>query len=442
MDNILPTLYKKYAEYDNYRSFPHYLDGLKIVEKRILYTAYLIARQKLTKSAKIVGNCMANLHPHGDNSIYTVLVGLVHQGFFIKQGNFGFLYGSEPTTPAAMRYTEVQLSKEIETVMFSYIKEVPYVMSEAEEEEEPKYIPTMFPICLLGFRYTVGIGTGYRVIYPCYSMPDLYKRLLWLIGEIKEEPIIKPISDCEILSTDDELKTLLTTGKARLKFRGIIEKLDTVCKVILKSWPYGKRFETIYSKFNNETSRGDIGFEDESNKYGTKIVFEVLKQRNRDKIYKDFVKKLENSITGFVSFEMIVINEHNKTQPISVDEMLLNTYNMYKQTAEISLNNQKVSINDKIAELSNLEKIKQPLIDVLNEKTITKDNYDEILKIVSDKSNISIEIIKELISKYNIKKLLVINTDIGDLIDQLKIVEDSVKNINEYVLNIYKIIGE
>jgi len=112
MDKIIPKLYKEYGEYINsFRAFPLGIDGLKPVERRVLLTAYLVAKDKFVKSARIDGTCIARFHPHG--GVYGTIVNLVNQGFLDGQGNFGCKYGVEPVGAAAPRYTEAKISKKI-----------------------------------------------------------------------------------------------------------------------------------------------------------------------------------------------------------------------------------------------------------------------------------------------------------------------------------------
>ena len=182
MDQIVPSMYKTYGEYINScRSFPLDLDGLKPVERRILLSAYQVARDKLVKSARINGHVMSNYHPHGDS--YQTIVNLVNQGFLDGQGNFGTKAGSEPAPAAAMRYTECKLSKLVYNIAFRLIKYVPW--EPLELEKEPLYLPTMLPFCLIGNDNTQGIGFGFRTYIPCFKIIDLQKRLLYLLGKRK-----------------------------------------------------------------------------------------------------------------------------------------------------------------------------------------------------------------------------------------------------------------
>lgn len=434
MDKSIPNLYKEYGKYVNSsRAFPLDLDGLKPVERKILLSAYTIARDKFVKSARISGYCMGNLHPHADS--YPTIVQLVTQGFLEGQGNFGTNVGVEPVDAASSRYTEARLSKISKELAFRLIDHVPWETNELEQDE-PLYLPTMFPMCLMTQEYVQGIGFGYRTIIPCYKIEDLHKRLLFLLGKEKDKPHIKPISDCQILSKNDKLEELLTTGKATIEFKGIMKVDNAHSKIIVKSWPSGKKFESILGKLEKELDNQDIGFTDLSTTE-TMIVFEVLKQRNKDEILNKVAKKLEEALVGSVSFEMIVADRNKNVRTASVDELLLNTYNMYKSINEVMLNFEFRKTVDLIEELLNLKKIR-PYIS----KYIKLDfNISESVKKISEETSLDEKIVKELIQKYKISKLLTANTDITELQSDLSTLNETIKQIDKFVLNQYLKLG-
>ncbi len=430
MDNLIRYLYKSYGEYVNHsRAFPLLTDGLKPVERRILLSTYEIARDKFVKSARVDGHCIGHYHPHG--SSYSTIVQLVNQGFLDGQGNFGSSVGVDDNPPAAMRYTECRLSKKTINMAFKLLDYVPWI--ESELDKEPEYLPTMFPFCIIGHEYTVGIGFGYRTYIPCYTVEDLYKRLLYLLKKEVTEPIIKPISDCDILATNEELKELLTIGKASIRVRGKIKVDNAHCKAVVKSWPPGRKFESFLSKFTKELENQDIGFTDLSTSE-TNIVFEVLKQRNRDEIFKNFVEKLKDSLTGSISFETIVVDRNRRVRNISIDEMILNTYHMFEKTNEAMLKSEVERVDSLIKENLILEKIKPVLSSYMKIKDF---KFDEAVKNISDKSKIDEKIVRDLLQKYRISKLLTTNTDIKELEGKKGAIKNNLNNLSKYVLNQY-----
>lgn len=431
MDNIIRKLYKDYGQHVNSaRAFPLEIDGLKPVERRILLTCYMLTKDKFVKCAKIDGTTIANFHPHA--SIYGTLVQLVHQGFLDAQGNFGCNFGASPIGPAAMRYTETRLSSFIREIAFKYIKHTIWNLNDLGEKE-PDYLPSMLPLCLCGNEYTSGIGFGYHTLIPCFKIKDLYKRLLWLIKEKKgKEPIIKPISNCTVTASNQDLKTLLTAGKAQISIEGVFEEIPSLNKVILKSWPPNKRFESILGKFIKELDNQDIGFTDLS-VLSTKIVFQVLKQRNRDLIYKNFILKLKEVVKGKINFETNVVDSNQNVKLKSIDDMLLDTYKMFFNINKKTLNYEISKLQLLIEEYQILEKIKPSLSVILKDKL----EGEKAIQEISIQSGIDKDNIKKLISKYSISKLLKLKTDITELNNQISNIFTNLNNLESFVINQY-----
>jgi len=433
MDKLVPELYKEYGEYVNQsRAFALDVDGLKPVERRILLSAYEIARDKFVKSAKVDGHCIGHYHPHG--SSYSTIVQLVNRGLLEGQGNFGVDVGIESSPAAAMRYTECRLGREMSSMIFKLIEYVPRV--ESELDKEPPYLPTMYPVCLIGnnFDYVVGIGFGYKCLIPTYTLEDLYKRLMFLLGKEEKEPIIKPVTDCTILSSNAELKDLLTTGKASIRMKGVYKVDGAHSKIYIKSWPYGKKFETILGKLSPELNNQDIGFVDLSTDQ-TNIVFEVIKQRSKAEILERVAKKLDDALEGSVSFEMIVTDIDKKIKLISVDELLLGTFRMFKNVNNKMLQVQIKDVENSISENQLLEKIKPSLQKYLKTK-IT--NPDEIVIAISKEVQVEEDIIRNLLNKYRISKLLTVNTDISALQQKKSDLQSNLKDLDNFVVNQYR----
>lgn len=435
MDKLVPRLYKEYGIYVNHsRALPDSIDGLKPVERRVLLSAYSIAKDKLVKSARIDGTCLGKWHPHA--SSYSTICQLVNQGFLDGQGNFGSDIGVESSPPAAMRYTECKLNKNIYDIALKLVDHVDWI--ESELDNEPEYFPTMFPLCFLGNQSTTGIGFGYKTLIPSYNIKDLKNRLLFLLGKIKEKPIIKPITNCKFLSDDVDFEKLLITGKATIKYQGIFKLEPSKCKAIIKSLPPGKKFETILGKFDKELTNQDIGWIDESSSDndGTHIVFEVLKSRNRDQIFKSFSKKLSDVMTSTVTFDTVVVDHNTKNvKNISIDEMLVNTFKIYLSVNMKMLKTNESKINDSILEVKTLEQIKPSL-----KKYISKPEYsvDEIIAFISEETKINIQTIKELLQKYRITKLLTVKVDMDELNEKLKNVKYNIDNIENFVIGQYE----
>ena len=429
MDRILPKLYKDYGAYSNYRNFPLDIDGLKPVERRVLLAAYKIARDKLVKSRRVDAHTTGHYHPHG--SCYGTIVQMVRQGFLIGQGNFGTNVGVEPVGPAADRYTECRMHPKTLEMAFKYVKHVKWVDTELGDTE-PAFLPTMFPICLMGNEYTQGIGFGFKTMIPCYTVNDLYQRLLWLLGIRKRKPIIAPITDCTVISDSAKIEKLLTTGKAKLEVEGIVEINKKNCTATLRSWPPGKRFQTFLNQFSKELADGMIGFTDLSVSE-TNIVFQVIRERNRDKIFDQFVEKLISANKGFISFECVVVDSNQQVLTKPIDQMLLDTYAAFSKANEIMLNHEVEKIDGTINEYEALIKIRPVLASCIAANW----KADRILAEIESTTDVSKDMANSLMNKYKINKLLTIDTDTSELNNNKKVLLQNIANLDQFVLDQY-----
>lgn len=431
MNKLLPTYYQAYGKYSNYRNFPMCVDGLKPVERRVLVAAYKIAREKFVKTRQVDAYAIGHYHPHGET--YGTIVNLVKQGFLIGQGNFGSnvgVGGDDAIKPAAPRYTECKLSPEIINMAFKYIKYVKWVDTEMNDIE-PLHLPTMFPLCLLGNEDIQGIGFGYKTLIPCFSQKDLKKRLMWLLGERKTEPIIKPKTDCKITADKKTLQELLTKGKAKINVEGIIEEIPHQNRVILKSWPPGKRFPTFLNKFSDELSANMIGYNDLS-VTETEIEFQIIRQRNRDLIYQDFVAKIKEILKGMICFDMIMVNEKHEVVLMSVDNLLKNSFNNYKNTVKSMLKQELINTKQRKKDSRILIKMRSSL------KKYMSGNEDINIKIkkIAAESGVAIEDVQRL-CQWSIKKLLNMEIDIEGLNQKIADLQANLNTIDKYVLDQY-----
>jgi hypothetical protein len=365
------------------------------------------------------------------HNCYGTIVQLVRQGFLTGQGNFGTTVGVEPVGAAAPRYTECRISELALDMAFKYVKFVPWIDTELDDKE-PQFLPTMYPICLMGTDYTQGIGFGFKTYIPCYTVSDLYKRLLWLLKIRKRKPIIAPITDCQIVSDSSVLDELLAVGKAKIEVEGIIEIDPRLNKVKLRSWPPGKRFESFLNKFSKELAENMIGFSDLSVKE-TEIVFQVMRERNRDKIFKEFVDKLRTAIKGTISFETTVVDENQKVQVMPIDQMLLNTFNRFREVNDLMLINEISDAEASIVEMDTLKIIK-PIL-----STCLKNGYDvdQSLEIIEKQTPISKKDAGEMINKYRIRKLLTLDTDTAQFKTKVIDLTERRENLTTFVLEQY-----
>src|SRR4051812_20607235 len=170
------------------RALPDVRDGLKPVQRRILYAMYhdpnLTVDRKALKCAKIVGDVMGNYHPHGDNSLYDALVRMsqnwvLRVPLVLGQGNFGSVDGDPP---AAYRYTEAKLTRQAELLLAELGSEtVAFVPSYDGTRREPSVLPAQFPNLLV--NGTAGIAVGMATQIPPHNLAEVLKASVLLIDQ-------------------------------------------------------------------------------------------------------------------------------------------------------------------------------------------------------------------------------------------------------------------
>ncbi|GIU68989.1 MAG: hypothetical protein KatS3mg002_0225 [Candidatus Woesearchaeota archaeon] len=428
MKKLIPVFYKNYGKYINaFRAIPYVRDGCKPVERRVLLSAYEIARNKTIKSARLDGHVIGHYHPHG--SVYGTIVNLVHQGFLDGQGNFGTKIGVEPLGAAASRYTEVKLSELTKKLAFKYIDYVDY--EESELDPEPKYLPTMIPFSLLGETYTIGLGFGYRTVIPVYELKDLIRRLLFLLKK-RKEIVIKPKSHgCEIIEEKSDIYDLLKKGQGKITYKGKYKTIPSKYLVELYSWPPHLTFENILNKLNLSD---EIAYRDISSSGKTVVLFEIIKKRNRDDIFNRFIKNLDEAITDSFSYEMNFVDDNYNIIQMGVDDILLITFENYKKIIEKMA---KSMIDKYIKEYNELEllmKIRPYLRNYMKNNSI--EEVDEVAAFISSELKIPIDTILNILNKYKISKLFK-HKDLKEVEDKIKHYTNILNNIDDTAIEEY-----
>lgn len=439
MEELIPRLYKNYADYRNQRQMlPNAIDGCLPVRRRLLLSVHSIARKRFVKSAAILGHCMQHWHPHAEP--YGALTVLVQDGFVEGQGQWGGRIGVEELNAADKRYTEVKAKPFIEDIIFKYIDHVPW---EADElDPEPVVLPTIVPICLFAGARPYPPAFGFKATIPTYKLSDLLKRLRYLLGTQKgRKVIIKPyIEGCDIVSSNAECEKLLTSSTASIEVKGRIEKDPDNFMINILGWSYENKFQSIYTAIDKTKlmSSGDVIKRDESGEDGTRICFEVSRSRNRPEIYKRMEAAIDNAVTSTAHYHIYAVSPKDKSivQP-SVDQMLLNTYKFYTNVVKAYYTKQILDTEKDIDELMVIEKIRPHI-----EKVVSMKDVDKVIKKLSKLTKIDEEKIAFVISKHRIKKLLTVDTDISDLQKCIKEYKGILKNLSKFVLSEYKRIEE
>src|SRR4051794_10365417 len=254
------------------RALPDVGDGLKPVQRRILYAMWadlnLSADSRYVKSAAVVGEVMKTYHPHGDQSIYDALVRMA-QPFSLRHtlvegyGNFGSIDGDPP---AAMRYTECRLTS-IAQELLSELRDqtVDFRPNYASTTDEPVVLPAQFPNLLV--NGASGIAVGMATNIPPHNLKEVCAALVALLDnrELPLEKLLRHIHGPDfptggvILNTADEIRQVYATGQGAIKLRGTYEidpeKANTV---LITSIPYGIEKDALVQRIGELIGKGQV----------------------------------------------------------------------------------------------------------------------------------------------------------------------------------------
>jgi len=247
------------------RAIPDVRDGLKPVQRRILYAMHrdlrLHANAKPRKSAAVVGEVMGRYHPHGDSAIYDAMVRMA-QPFNLRcplvfgQGNFGSLDG-DPA--AAMRYTEARLQALAGSLLAEIEQDtVAFRPNYDGTRDEPVVLPAAFPNLLVNGGSGIAVGMATQI--PPHNLGEVTDACLALLNDpeldVDDLCAIVPGPDFptggEILSTPEELRQVYATGRGAIKFRGswTEERIDRRDCVIITAVPYQQNKATLVEKIS------------------------------------------------------------------------------------------------------------------------------------------------------------------------------------------------
>ncbi len=312
------------------RALPDVRDGLKPVQRRILYAMYhdlkLTADKKALKCAKIVGEVMGNYHPHGDSALYEALVRM-SQGWVLRvplvlgQGNFGSVDGDPP---AAYRYTEAKLTRQAELLLDELGSEtVDLNASYDGTRNEPSVLPAQFPNLLV--NGTAGIAVGMATQIPPHNMAEVLKAAVLLI-EQPDSTVANLLDKVKgpdfplggkIITDRATLRKIYEEGRGTIKVQGEWKEEDVERgrkQIVVTSIPYGVNkgeLENTIGRIIEERKIPQLtGQSNESNdKEGLRLVLEVKAGTDPNLVMAYLYKHTELQKTFSYNITALVPNE-------------------------------------------------------------------------------------------------------------------------------------
>lgn len=311
MDDVMHDSMLPYAEHVILeRALPRVEDGLKPVQRRILYTMLELGNtpdKPHRKSARIVGDCLGKFHPHGDSSVYDAMVRMA-QDFNMRlplvdgHGNFGSIDGD---SAAAMRYTEVRMAPAAMDMVRDIDKDtVKFCLNFSDTLKEPEMLPGRFPNLLI--NGSNGIAVGLTTSIPTHNPREAIEAV---IARIKDPKIsldeIMKIIPCPDFPTggyiikSDEIRNAYATGRGKLLNRAKthFETLKNGKKlIVVTEFPYqvnkARALEGILKLVQDKKSafQNVTDIRDESDRHGIRAVIELKKDADENKVLKQLFK--------------------------------------------------------------------------------------------------------------------------------------------------------
>jgi len=419
------------------RALPDVRDGLKPVHRRILYAMYELGNthdKPYKKSARIVGDVIGKFHPHGDQAVYDAITRMV-QDFSLRyplidgQGNFGSIDGD---APAAMRYTEIRLSRIAEELLKDIEKETVLFRPNYDESlEEPVVLPSKIPNLLI--NGSSGIAVGMATNIPPHNLGEVVDAIIATIDnpDISIDELLNIIPGPDfptrgIIYGRDGIKEAYTTGKGHiiLRARCVIEKhkKDGRERIVITEIPYqvnkARLIESIVELVNSKRIEGISNMKDESSREGMRIVIELKRGELATPILNKLYKHTQLQTTFGIIFLTIVNNEPR----VLNFKGIINEFIKFRR--EIVTKRSIFELNKALERLHILEGLK-----------IALDNIDEVISLIKA-SKTTQEAKSSLMDRFNLTEkqatsILEMRLQRLTSLEQAKIIEELNATVEE-----------
>ncbi|HDH6063507.1 TPA: DNA topoisomerase IV subunit A [Staphylococcus aureus] len=326
LEDVLGDRFGRYSKYIiQERALPDVRDGLKPVQRRILYAMYSSDNthdKNFRKSAKTVGDVIGQYHPHGDSSVYEAMVRLsqdwkLRHVLIEMHGNNGSI-DNDP--PAAMRYTEAKLSLLAEELLRDINKEtVSFIPNYDDTTLEPMVLPSRFPNLLV--NGSTGISAGYATDIPPHNLAEVIQATLKYIDnpDITVNQLMKYIKGPDfptggIIQGIDGIKKAYESGKGRIIVRSKVEE-ETLRngrkQLIITEIPYEVNKSSLVKRIDelraDKKVDGIVEVRDETDRTGLRIAIELKKDVNSESIKNYLYKNSDLQIS--YNFNMVAISD-------------------------------------------------------------------------------------------------------------------------------------
>ncbi|KRN92704.1 dna topoisomerase iv subunit a [Lactobacillus amylovorus DSM 16698] len=428
LEQVMGERFGRYSKYIiQERALPDIRDGLKPVQRRILYAMYQDGNtydKPFKKVAKAVGNIMGNFHPHGDSSIYGALVHLsqdwkMREPLVEMHGNNGSMDGDGP---AAMRYTESRLSKISNMLLQDIDKDtVNMVLNFDDTEYEPTVLPARFPNLLV--NGSTGISAGYATEIPPHNLGEVIDATIYLLKHPNAtlEDLMKYVKGPDfptgaIIMGTKGIKEAYKTGRGRIQVRAKTSIQDIRGhrqEIVATEIPFDVNKSLLVKKIDeirlNKEIDGIAEVRDETDRHGLSIVIELKKDTDAQNILNYLFKNTDLQVS--YNFNMVAIDHMTPVQ-VGLKHILIS---YLEHEVDVVTKRTKFDLNKAEARLE----IIQGLIHAM-------DILDQVIKTIRASKN-KADAKKNLIAKYkftekqaeaivSLQLYRLTNTDVNELI--------------------------
>ncbi|ERL66599.1 DNA topoisomerase IV subunit A [Schleiferilactobacillus shenzhenensis] len=331
LEDVMGERFGRYSKYIiQERALPDIRDGLKPVQRRILYAMnedHNTFDKPFRKAAKSVGNVMGNFHPHGDSSIYEAMVRMsqdwkLRLPLIQMHGNNGSMDGDPP---AAMRYTEARLSKASGELLADIDKEtVPMVLNFDDTEEEPTVLPARFPNLLV--NGATGISAGYATEIPPHNLGEVIDATVYLLAHPQAtlDELMQFVKGPDfptggIVQGLSGIKEAYTKGRGRIVVRAKTKIEDLRGgrqQIVVTEIPYEVNKAMMVKRIDEmrvlKKVDGIYEVRDESDRFGLSVVIELKKDADAQGILNYLFKNTDLQIS--YNFNMVAIRDARPEQ--------------------------------------------------------------------------------------------------------------------------------
>ncbi|HFQ2187517.1 TPA: DNA topoisomerase IV subunit A [Staphylococcus aureus] len=456
LEDVLGDRFGRYSKYIiQERALPDVRDGLKPVQRRILYAMYSSGNthdKNFRKSAKTVGDVIGQYHPHGDSSVYEAMVRLsqdwkLRHVLIEMHGNNGSI-DNDP--PAAMRYTEAKLSLLAEELLRDINKEtVSFIPNYDDTTLEPMVLPSRFPNLLV--NGSTGISAGYATDIPPHNLAEVIQATLKYIDnpDITVNQLMKYIKGPDfpiggIIQGIDGIKKAYESGKGRIIVRSKVEE-ETLRngrkQLIITEIPYEVNKSSLVKRIDelraDKKVDGIVEVRDETDRTGLRIAIELKKDVNSESIKNYLYKNSDLQIS--YNFNMVAISDGRpKLMGIRqiIDSYLNHQIEVVANRTKFELDNAEKRmhiVEGLIKALSTLDKVIE-LIRSSKNKRDAKENLIEVYEFTEEQAEAIVMLQLYRLTNTDIVALEGEHKELEALIKQLRHILDN----HDALLNVIK----